>query len=191
MQRLIENFYAKNRKQWREWLKKNHKRKQSVWLIFDKGKHRKLSYDDIVEEALCFGWVDSKPGKLNDKQSKLYISQRKSNSAWSKVNKNRIKKLIESKLIEPAGITAMEIAKENGAWNKLNKSDNFQIPKELEDLLSKNTKARKSYESFPPSSKKIILEWIYNAKKEETRMKRIKETVDLAALGIKANHYRQ
>lgn len=191
MQDSVEKFYAKDRQQWRNWLKKNHKSKLSVWLVFDKGENRVLSYDDIVEEALCFGWVDSKPGKVNDTQSKLYISKRKPKSAWSKANKERVKKLSKNKLLQPAGFAAVEVAKKNGAWNQLNKSDNLEIPKELKNLLSKNKKAKTHYESFPPSSKKIILEWIYSAKKEETKMKRIEETVTLAAKGIKAHHYRQ
>lgn len=187
----VETFYAKDRAAWRDWLSKHHDMQQAVWLVYDKGAHRTLSYDDIVEEALCFGWVDSKPGTVSTTQSKLYLSKRKQRSAWSKSNKLRIEKLTESGLMRPAGLQAVAIAKQNGSWDALNKSDNFELPTELSTMLSANTAAKAFYDALSPSSKRIILEWIYSAKKEETRRARIIETVELAEKGIKAHHYRQ
>jgi uncharacterized protein YdeI (YjbR/CyaY-like superfamily) len=107
----VPSFYAKDRQAWRQWLVHNHDTAQSVWLVYDKGTRRTLSYDDIVEEALCFGWVDSKPGKVNETQSKLYISKRRPTSAWSKSNKQRIRKLVKAGVMQPSGDEAVRIAK--------------------------------------------------------------------------------
>lgn len=184
-------FYVKDRHEWREWLAKNHDIETSVWLVFDKGKNRTINYDEIVEEALCFGWVDSVGGTVDDTKTKLYISKRKPKSAWAKTNKARIEKLTKLGLMAPAGIEAVKIAKQNGAWDALNKSDAFELPPELTQLLRENPQAKEFYDAMPPSSHRIILEWIYTAKTPETKIKRIRETVDLAAQGIKAHHYRQ
>ena len=186
-----EHIYAKDRDAWWTWLKENHSTQQSVWLIYDKGSTKKLTYDDIVEVALCFGWVDSRPGKVDDNRTKLYISRRKPKSAWSKSNKIRVAKLIKQKLMQPSGLAAIKIAKSNGAWDALNNSDNFIVPLEMVELFKINKKAEENYNSFSPSSKRIILEWIYAAKQDVTKMNRIKQTVELAEQGIKANHYRQ
>jgi uncharacterized protein YdeI (YjbR/CyaY-like superfamily) len=185
------HFYAKDRAAWWGWLQDNYLTQASVWLVYDKGDARKLSYDDIVEVALCFGWVDSRPGKVSDTQTKIYVSKRKPKSVWSKSNKVRAEQLAKHGLMQPAGIAAVKIAKANGAWDALNKSDRFIKPKEMTDLLKKNKTAADYYENFSNSSKRVILEWIYAAKQEQTKMKRIQETVALAEQGIKANHYRQ
>lgn len=150
-----------------------------------------MSWEDIVQEALCFGWVDSKPGKVSDTQSKIYVSRRKPKSAWSKINKEHVDKLIRQDLMTPAGQAAIDEAKRNGAWDALNKSDNLEVPEELARLLDANAAAKANFDSFSNSSKRIILEWIYAAKRDETKQKRIKQTVDMAAEGLKANHYRQ
>lgn len=184
------SFYAKDRAALRNWLVKNHASEQSVWLVFDKGKDRTLTYDDIVEEVLCFGWIDSRPGKVSETQGKLYLSKRKAQSAWSKINKERVSKLTEAGLMQASGLEAVKIAQANGNWDALNKSDNLEMPAELQVLFAENPRAQSFYESIAPSSKKIILEWIYSAKKEETKQARIRQTVELAAQGIKANHYR-
>jgi uncharacterized protein YdeI (YjbR/CyaY-like superfamily) len=187
----VESFYAKDRAEWHDWLLNNHNNQQSVWLIYDKGASRTLSYDDIVEEALCFGWIDSIPGKVSDTQTKIYVSKRKPKSVWSKTNKERIEKLLSLGMMHPSGKAAIDTAKANGSWDALNQSDKFEIPLELQSLLDTSPKAKEFYFSLPPSSHKIILEWIYAAKKEETKLARINETVSLANKGIKAHHYRQ
>lgn len=186
-----EQYYAKDRETWHRWLDKNHDTHKSIWLVYDKGKNKKLTYDDIVEVALCYGWVDSRPGKVDDTRTKLYISKRNPRSAWSKSNKLRVKKLLEQKLIQPAGLESIKIAKANGAWDTLNNSDKLIIPEEMKELFELHPQAKVNYDNFSPSSKRIILEWIYAAKQEETKMKRIRQTVELAGQGVKANHYRQ
>jgi uncharacterized protein YdeI (YjbR/CyaY-like superfamily) len=183
-----EHFYAKDRTEWWNWLSHNYQTHTAVWLIFDKGKNKQLTYDDIVEVALCFGWVDSRPGKVDETRTKLYISQRKPKSAWSKSNKVRVAHLIKQELMQPSGLSAIKVAQANGAWDALNKSDKFIIPKEMSALFKTNSTAEANYNNFSPSSKRIILEWIYAAKQEGTKLKRIQETVELAEKNIKANH---
>lgn len=183
----VESFYAPNRKAWREWLEKNHDKKTGVWLIHDKGEHRTMSWEDIVQEALCFGWIDSVAGKVSDTQSKIYVSKRKPKSAWSKINKAHVERLIEQGLMTPAGLAAIELAKQNGSWDLLNKSDNLEYPPELTALLKENPTAQQHFEAFTPSAKRIILEWIYQAKRPETRLNRIQKTVMLAKENKKSN----
>lgn len=184
-------FYAKDRASWRAWLEANHATERAVWLIYDKGSNRSLPYAAIVEEALCFGWIDSVSGKVSDVQTKLYMSRRKPKSAWSKSNKDRIARLRAQGLMTPAGEQAIAVAMANGAWEQLEVSDRFEHPPELLAQLAANPAAQQFYDAMTPSSHRIILEWIYAAKTEETKLKRIIETVKLAAKGIKAHHYRQ
>jgi uncharacterized protein YdeI (YjbR/CyaY-like superfamily) len=188
----VKVFYAKNRKAFRSWLEKNHAKEKSVWLVlYNKSSATKsISYVEAVEEALCFGWIDSKPNKRDPESRYQYFTKRKPTGVWSSINKERIEKLAEKGLMTEAGLAAIEQAKKNGSWNALDKIDKIEIPKDLEDALAKNKKATGNFNTFAPSSKKIILSWIYNAKRTETRKQRVAETVKLAARGIKANHYR-
>lgn len=114
----VTKFYARDRAAWRKWLIKNHDKEQSVWLVYDKkvaGKNRLLTYDDMVEEAICFGWIDSLMRSLSDIQAMQHYSKRKPKGEWSKLNKSRIEKLTKAKLMRPAGFAAISIAKENGS----------------------------------------------------------------------------
>lgn len=177
----VQHFYAKDRKSWRNWLEKNHEKENAVWLVFDKGKDRAMSWEDIVQEALCFGWIDSRPGKVSDTQSKIYVSKRKPKSVWSKINKQHVEALIQSGLMQPAGLKAVAVAKNNGAWNALDLSDNLVYPTELNDLFNSNPDARTNFEAFPEGTKRNTLQWIYDAKTTATKMKRINQVVEAAA----------
>lgn len=183
--------HPKTRSQWRKWLEKNHSTSPGVWLIYykkDSGK-RKLDYADAVEEALCFGWIDSLPGKIDNERSALKFTPRKPKSVWSKLNKQRIEKLIGQKLMTIAGLTAIERAKRNGSWNILNASDfhtdNNSMPKDLEKALSKNKKALTNFRAFPAGYRKRFLFWIDSAKRPETKAARIKQTMLMAAANKK------
>lgn len=186
----IPAFHAKTRKQWRSWLEKNHQSEQSVWLIIYKKESDTPSvyYLEAVDEALCFGWIDSKPNKRDENSYYQFFSKRNPKSNWSKVNKDKVSKLIAQGLMHSAGIEMIEIAKKNGTWTALEEVENITIPPDLQDLFSKNKKALEHWEKFPRSAKRGIIEWILNAKKPETRQKRIEETVSLANNNIKANH---
>lgn len=183
----VKHFYAKDRAAWRKWLEQNHDKESSVWLVYDKGLARNMSWEDIVQESLCFGWVDSTAGKFSDTQSKIYISRRRLNSAWSKINKAHVDNLIKTGLMKPAGMATIEHAKANGAWDILNRSDNMEIPKQLQTLLDKNPEAKKNFTAFSDSAKRIILAWIYSAKREETMLSRINKTVEMAAKNQKTH----
>ena len=183
--------HPKTRSQWRKWLEKNHSTSPGVWLIYykkDSGK-RKLDYADAVEEALCFGWIDSLPRKIDNERSALKFTPRKPKSVWSKLNKQRIEKLIGQKLMTIAGLTAIERAKRNGSWNILNASDfhtdNNSMPKDLEKALSKNKKALTNFRAFPAGYRKRFLFWIDSAKRSETKAARVKQTILMAAANKK------
>ncbi len=176
----VPQFYASDRRAWRLWLEKNHDRESAIWLVFDKGKNRTMTWQDIVKEALCFGWIDSRPGKVSDDQSKIYVSKRKPLSVWSSINKLNIAKLIDSGQMTPSGIASVEIAKRNGSWQALDLSDNLVQPPELMNAFVSSPLAKKNFEAFPVGVQKNILQWIYDAKTDVTRAKRIQLTVDSA-----------
>lgn len=177
----------------RAWLAENHSTSGGVWLANCKkttGKPR-LEYTEIVEELLCFGWIDSKPNPLDDERSLLWISPRKQRSGWSRINKERVERLEREGLMTEAGRAAIEAAKGNGAWTALDAVERLEIPEDLAAALAANADAASFFDAFPPSSKKIILTWITSAKRPETRERRVAETVELAARNVRANHYRQ
>lgn len=191
---MIENdkqtFYAKDRKTWRKWLEKNHATEKNIWLIIYRKESNTPSvyYPEAVDEALCFGWIDSKPNKRDDESYYQFFSVRNPKSNWSKVNKDKVAKLIKEGLMKSAGQKLIDLAKQNGTWSALDDVETILIPEDLELVLNKNHSAQINFSNFSKSSKRGILEWILNAKKTETRQKRIDETVRLAEVNIKANH---
>lgn len=189
----IKTFFAKSSKEWRKWLGKNGEKEKSVWLIIYKKESGvpSITYKEAVDDAICFGWIDSKPNLRDEKSYYQFFAQRNPKSKWSKVNKERVTRLIKEGKMHRTGLASIELAKQNGTWTALDEVDNSIVPDDLQKALNKNKEAFKNFNAFPKSSKKIILEWIANAKKEETRSNRIKETVTLAEKNIRANHYRQ
>ena len=192
MENKRTEYYAKSKSDWRKWLQKNHTAAQNVWLILYKKNSGKpsLTYSDVVEEALCFGWIDSKPNKRDDESYFLFIAQRKPKSVWSALNKKRIKKLLKEKLMTPAGLQKIEAAKKDGSWTALDKVDALEMPPALQKAFAKNKTAFKNFEAFPLSVKKAIYQWMQSAKTETTLHKRITETVTLAAKNIRANQWK-
>jgi uncharacterized protein YdeI (YjbR/CyaY-like superfamily) len=182
---------APTRKIWRNWMAKNHEKETSVWLIIFHKKSRQASvyYDEAVEEALCFGWVDSVSNSRNEESSYLYFAKRKPKSNWSKANKDRVEKLTKLGLIMPAGQAMIDLAKKMDTWTALEVVDQLTIPPDMQKLFDKNKTAEKNFLAFPASTRRGILEWILNAKRPETRQKRVEETVTLAAQNIRANQY--
>lgn len=181
---------AKDRKAWRAWLAKNHHKEKSAWLVTPhKGKvTTDLDYNSAVEEALCFGWVDSTANKFDAHSFVQYYAPRKPKSQWSLTNHERVKRLVEEGLMTPAGQAAIDLAKRTGTWEVLVTAQRTEVPEDLQRALSKSKTALKHFTAFPPSSKRFILEWIASAKRPETRSKRIAETVTLAAKNIRANY---
>lgn len=185
------SVHPDSRAEWRAWLERHHTRTDGVWLITWKkatGRPR-VEYDEAVEEALCFGWIDSKPGKLDGERSMLWFAPRKPKTGWSKPNKERVEKLLKAGLIAPAGLAKINAAKDDGSWNALDAVEALEIPPDLDQAFAENPLARDYWEAFPRSAKRGILEWIANARKPETRAKRIEETVRLAAENRRANQW--
>lgn len=174
----------------RAWLEANYAQRASVWLVrWRKGSGRPyLTYGDVVDTLLCYGWVDSIPRKVDEQRTKLLISPRSPRSNWSAINKARVARLMKEGRMHPAGSACVAQARANGTWDALNSVDALEIPADLAAALSGEPRAALCFERFPRSSKRGILEWIANAKRPETRARRIAETVSKAARNVKANH---
>jgi uncharacterized protein YdeI (YjbR/CyaY-like superfamily) len=186
----VGTYHAKSREEWRNWLATHHQSEHSVWLIIYRKSSRTPSvyYPEAVDEALCFGWIDSKPNKRDDESYYQFFSKRNPQSNWSSVNKAKVAKLMAQNLMAPAGLAMVELAKKTGTWTALDAVENITIPDDLQKAFDANSVATEYWNQFSRSSKRGILEWILNAKKPETRQKRIDETVRLASENIKANH---
>lgn len=180
----------RSRQELHDWLDANHARVETFWLVSYK-KHvsdRYVPYGDIVEELLCFGWIDSRTRRVDDERTMLLVGPRKPGSTWSASNKKRAAKLIKNGLMTPAGQMKIDAAKRDGSWRYLDDIENLVIPDDLADALQKNLSAKENFESFNDSAKKVILMWIKSAKREDTRSKRVSETVRLAEKDLKAAH---
>lgn len=179
----IEIFYPKSQTDWRSWLDENHQLKQSVWLVFYKKstKTTSISWSEAVDEALCFGWIDSTKKTIDSEKYMQYFSKRKPNSIWSKVNKDKVAYLTSKKFIQEAGYKSIEIAKENGSWFILDEVEALILPKDLKKEFDKRNGALEYYESLSKSAKKILLSWVVLAKRDETRLKRIIEIAENAS----------
>lgn len=179
----LESFYAKTRQEWREWLEKNHLTSDGLWLIYYKKDTGipSVSYDEAVEEALCFGWIDSKVNALDNERYKQVFSPRKYKSVWSKLNKQRVEKLIGQGLMTSAGLAKIAAAKQDGSWHTLDAIEALIIPADLKQALETNETANRYFEGFSNSSKKNILFWIESAKRPQTRLNRIAQAVSAAA----------
>jgi uncharacterized protein YdeI (YjbR/CyaY-like superfamily) len=182
---------VESRAEWRSWLMANHGRTEGIWLITFK-KHtgkRYVSYNDVVEEALCFGWIDSKPNKLDDDRTMLWLAPRKPGTGWSALNKKRIAAMVATGQMMPQGLTKIEAAQQDGSWEALDAIERLETPPDLAAALAQDDVARGNFEAFPRSAKRGILEWIANAKRIETRDRRIAKTVELANQNIRANSW--
>ena len=173
----------RDRGAWRRWLARHHARPEGVWLLIRKKGSTAdgVAYEEAVEEALCFGWIDSKANAVDEDHYKQWMSPRKATSVWSLINKRRVERLLAGGRIEASGLEAIRIAKENGSWAALDASDRLEIPEDLAAALAANPVAQGHFEAFPPSAKRIIMGRVRDAKRSETRAKRIEETVRLAA----------
>lgn len=185
-------FQPADRAGWRSWLAAHHASRPGVWLVLTKkaAPVQNLSYDDAVCEALCFGWIDSKPRKLDDTRSQLYFAPRKKGSGWSAVNKARLAQLEADGLIAPPGLARIQAAKQDGSWSKLNDVDALEVPADLQDTFGRYAGSATTFAAFPPSARRGILEWIAQAKTAATRQKRLDETARRAAVGERANQWR-
>ena len=188
----VEVYCPNDNKDWRKWLEVNHKKKDAVWLILyrEKSSGYNLSWSESVDEALCFGWIDSTKKTINNECYKQYFTKRKAKSNWSKVNKNKVKNLINQGLMQEAGFKSIEIAKENGSWTILDSVEELVIPEDLKEELANYQGSMEYFHSLSKSSKKILLYWIVSAKRKETRQKRISEVAENASKNLKPKQFR-
>jgi len=187
-----EQLTLESRAVWRTWLQTNHRRQTGLWVVTYK-KHcgdKYVAYDDIVEEALCFGWIDSLPRKLDSDRTMLWLAPRQPGSGWSKLNKTRIEKMMAAGLMTGAGLAKIKTAQQDGSWSALDAIENLAIPPDLVAALADLEPAERHFAAFPKSVKRGILAWIASAKKAETRAKRVQETATLAQQNIRANQWR-
>lgn len=168
-----------SRAEWRAWLAANHDQSERIWLAYAKKNAavQGLSYEDAVEEALCFGWIDSVAAAGNDRWSLLTFGPRRKGSIWSKVNKERIERMIAAGLMTEAGMAVIEAAKADGSWDQYNDVDDLIIHEDLAEALKASPEAKAVFEALAPSRKRLHLWHVYSAKRPETRAKRIEETV--------------
>lgn len=171
------------REDWREWLIDNHASVTEVWIVFYK-KYTglpSLSYDDAVEEAICFGWIDSIIKRLDERRFVRKFTPRKAGSNWSEINKARARKMVDAARMTDAGLKAIEKAKRSGEWDSKHEPPRIPsdgIPEELAEAFSKHPKAREGFESLAPSYRRKYAMWIASAKRPETRQRRTREAVE-------------
>ncbi len=188
----LEMFYPSTQQEWRKWLEKNHRSKQSVWLVCYKKHSAKptLAWSAIVDEALCFGWVDGKRKSIDADSFMQFLCRRKPTSTWSKVNKEKIQQLIAAELMTPAGMETIEIAKGNGSWEILDEVEALIIPQDLEKAFKAYPGSKAFFLSLSKSVRKIMLQWLVLAKRPETRQKRITEIAIHAGEKLKPKQFR-
>lgn len=179
----IQSFCPASREAWRQWLEENHRSSSSVWLVCYKQKSGKpvLPWSDAVDEALCFGWIDSIRKTVDEEKFIQFFSKRKPNGTWSKINKDKIELLIASGKMAPAGLESIEKAKENGSWNILDVVDTLEVPEDLSAALKSRNGAEDFFLGLSKSVRKAMLQWLVFAKRPETRQKRIDEIATLAS----------
>ncbi len=188
----VERIEPANIAAWRAWLHANHARTSGVWLVYFKqssGLHT-FTDGDAIDEALCFGWIDSLPRKLDERRTMLYFSPRKAKTGWSAVNKRKIEALEASGRMTPIGRAKIDAAKADGSWAALDAIERLEEPAELTAALRKAPLALKHWQAFPPSARKGALTIIASAKTDATREKRIAECVRLAAMNERLGQYR-
>jgi uncharacterized protein YdeI (YjbR/CyaY-like superfamily) len=186
-----ETFCPASRQEWRQWLIENHSLKQSVWLVYHKKKTNmpSVAYTEAVDEALCFGWIDSTRISLGDDQFMQFFCKRKPKSVWSKVNKAKIQRLISEGLMMQAGYESVETAKLNGSWVILDDVEDLKIPKDLAGEFKSRPGSKAYFMSLSKSARKSMLQWLVLAKRPETRQKRIAEIAEQASHGQKPRQF--
>ncbi len=180
--------HADDRAAWRAWLESNHATARGAWLVSwrrQSGRVR-MAYEAAIEEALCFGWVDSTGGHLDDDRDKLYFAPRKPRSVWAASNKARVDRLIRDGRMAPAGFAAIERARANGSWEILDGPERLEVPDDLAAALEQRPPAAANFGAFPPSARRMLLAWVAVAVRAETRAARIAKVADAAARNERA-----
>ena len=182
------HVHADDRATWRAWLEANHATATGAWLVTwrTRSGRQGLDYEAAIEEALCVGWVDSTGGRVDDERGKLYFAARKPRSVWAATNKARVERLIAEGRMMPAGLAAIERAKANGSWEILDSVERLEIPDDLAAALDARPPAAAKFAAFPPSARKMLLGWLVQARRPDTRSRRIEEIAAAAARNQRA-----
>ncbi len=180
--------HADDRATWRAWLEANHATAAGAWLVTwrPRSGRQGLDYEAAIEEALCFGWVDSTGGRFDEDRGKLYFTARKPRSGWAASNKARVERLIAAGRMQPAGLAAIERAKANGSWEILDSVERLEVPHDLATALAAHPPAAERFAAFTPSARKQMLAWVAFAVRPETRAARILEIAEAAARNERA-----
>ncbi|MDQ2854009.1 MAG: YdeI/OmpD-associated family protein [Chloroflexota bacterium] len=178
------------REAWRDWLSRHHRSVDGVWLARStKASGRvPLDYDAIVEEALCFGWIDGLVNTLEDGRQAHLLTPRRAGSAWARSNKERVERLIAEGRMTDAGLEMIDRAQADGSWSMQDAAEALIEPDELSAALDANPEARRHWDAFPPSPRRALIWWVMSAKRPETRVRRVTQIVDEAAVGRRANY---
>jgi uncharacterized protein YdeI (YjbR/CyaY-like superfamily) len=181
-------FHAEDRDQWRAWLLAHHATERGVWLCSWRSATGRpvCPYPDAVEEALCFGWIDSTVNVLDEDRALQLMTPRKAKSTWTRLNRQRVAAMEEAGLMTEAGRRAVEVARGNGSWTVYDPVEDLLEPPELAAALDADPTARRHWDAFPPSARKQMLWWVISAVKDDTRQRRIATIVEQAAAGRRA-----
>ena len=183
-----ELVHLRDRAAWRRWLERNHGAAKGVWVVSwrtQTGKPR-VEYDALVEEALCFGWIDGHQKPVDDELIMQLLTPRRPGSAWASSNKKRVASLEQAGAMTEAGRRVVEAAKADGSWSRYDSADALEIPTDLTAALARNAAAARNFDAFTDAAKRAILRWLIDAKRPETRAKRVGETARLAATNERA-----
>ncbi|MFD2080305.1 Uncharacterized conserved protein YdeI, YjbR/CyaY-like superfamily, DUF1801 family [Actinopolymorpha cephalotaxi] len=186
----VDAVVARTASEWRAWLTRHSRTEKETWLVIqhkDSGTPS-VRYAEAIEQALCFGWIDGLHRRNDVSSSRLRFSPRTPRSTWSPLNRRRAERMIELGRMTEQGRAVVDLARANGTWQVLPDGDGSDLPEDLRVALAENPSARANFQAFAPSSRRLILGWIATAKRPDTRRRRITRTVDLAAVGLRAQH---
>lgn len=191
-EKKIETVCPASRHEWRQWLRLHHQSKSPVWLVYSKKACNvsTITWSEAVDEALCFGWIDSTKRPLDSETFMQYFCKRKPGSVWSKINKAKVERLIAGGLMMEAGFNSIKTARQNGSWFILDEVEELLIPEDLTEQFKLYPGAADFFLSLSKSVNKAILQWLVLAKRAQTRQKRITEIAELAAQRLKPQQFR-
>lgn len=184
------SFHPPTLAAWRAWLEANHTRPDGIWLITYRRASSKatFTYEQAVEEALCYGWIDGHTKTLDEERGMQWYAPRRAGSVWARSNKERVARLIADGRMTPAGLAKIEAAQADGSWTLLDSVERLEVPDDLAAEFDKYPDARAHFDAFPPSARRMALAWIATAKRPATRAQRVSETARLAQDNVRANH---
>lgn len=187
----IKTCCPANQEAWRAWLEQYHDKENSVWLVYYKvgSGMPTITHSEAIDHALCFGWIDSKGLTVDEQRYKVCFTRRKPASGWSKINKEKVERLIAAGLMTRAGQECIDRAKQNGSWTLLDEVEALTVPPDLQKGFDQYPAAGAYFDSLSRSVKRAILQWLVLAKKQETRQKRVEEVLAAARQNKKPKQF--